>query len=80
MSGDSDSGLFPADLVAIAQRFVHGLSPKLRSVHERRFLAAESQERAAESLGATVVDDKALSLDEIFVSHVATEPNVATRS
>jgi ABC-2 type transport system ATP-binding protein len=32
----------------------------------------ESQQlrRAAESIGATVVDDKALSLDEIFVSHV----------
>ncbi len=27
--------------------------------------------RAAEALGATVVDDSALSLDEIFVSHVA---------
>ena len=27
--------------------------------------------RAAEALGATVVDDAALSLDEIFVSHVA---------
>src|SRR4051794_6513092 len=27
--------------------------------------------RAAESIGATVVDDTALSLDEIFVSHVA---------
>jgi ABC-2 type transport system ATP-binding protein len=27
--------------------------------------------RAAESIGATVVDDSALSLDEIFVSHVA---------
>jgi len=26
--------------------------------------------RAAESIGATVVDDTALSLDEIFVSHV----------
>ena len=32
----------------------------------------ESQQlkRAAEAIGATVVDDAALSLDEIFVSHV----------
>jgi ABC-2 type transport system ATP-binding protein len=36
--------------------------------------------RAAEAIGAIVVDDKALSLDEIFVSHVATEPNVPTWS
>jgi hypothetical protein len=27
--------------------------------------------RAAESIGATVVNDSALSLDEVFVSHVA---------
>jgi ABC-2 type transport system ATP-binding protein len=35
--------------------------------------SGESQQlrRAAEALGATVVDDAALSLDEIFVSHVA---------
>jgi ABC-2 type transport system ATP-binding protein len=35
--------------------------------------SGESQQlrRAAEALGATVVDDHALSLDEIFVSHVA---------
>jgi ABC-2 type transport system ATP-binding protein len=35
----------------------NGASPQLR--------------RAAESIGATVVDDAALSLDEVFVSHVA---------
>jgi ABC-2 type transport system ATP-binding protein len=33
--------------------------------------ASQQLRRAAESIGATVVDDKALSLDEIFVSHVA---------
>jgi ABC-2 type transport system ATP-binding protein len=36
--------------------------------------------RAAEAIGATVVDDTALSLDEIFVSHVATEPSIPARS
>jgi ABC-2 type transport system ATP-binding protein len=33
--------------------------------------ASQQLRRAAESIGAEVVDDKALSLDEIFVSHVA---------
>ncbi len=32
--------------------------------------ASQQLHRAAESIGATVVDDTALSLDEIFVSHV----------
>jgi ABC-2 type transport system ATP-binding protein len=32
--------------------------------------ASQQLRRAAESIGATVVDDTALSLDEIFVSHV----------
>jgi len=50
-SSDADPALFPAHLVAITQRFVRDLSPELRGVHERRFLAAESQARAAESLG-----------------------------
>jgi ABC-2 type transport system ATP-binding protein len=33
--------------------------------------SSQQLRRAAESIGATVVDDAALSLDEIFVSHVA---------
>ena len=33
--------------------------------------ASQQLRRAAESIGATVVEDSALSLDEIFVSHVA---------
>ena len=32
---------------------------------------SEQLRRAAEAIGATVVDDAALSLDEIFVSHVS---------
>jgi RNA polymerase sigma-70 factor (ECF subfamily) len=50
-TSDAETALFPAHLVALTQRFVQDLPPELRGVHERRFLAAESQERAAEALG-----------------------------
>ena len=43
--------LFPPEHVAVAQRFVGSLSAELKGVHERRFLAAESQEQAARALG-----------------------------
>jgi len=42
---------FPPDLIAITSHFVHELPPELRRVHERRFLASESQGTAAEALG-----------------------------
>jgi RNA polymerase sigma factor (sigma-70 family) len=51
LRSDADAGVFSAELVAITQRFVSELDPSLRAVHERRFLAGESQERAAETLG-----------------------------
>lgn len=51
LDGDPTGAGFPADLVAVAERFVLGLEPALRAVHERRFGAAESQELAARSLG-----------------------------
>ena len=50
-SADADTAAFAPELVTAVQRFLHGLSPDLRDVHERRFLAAESQERSAQALG-----------------------------
>jgi RNA polymerase sigma-70 factor (ECF subfamily) len=46
-----DPGPFPAELVLTTVTFLEGLTPELRAVHERRFQAAESQERAAQALG-----------------------------
>ncbi|HEY3500211.1 MAG TPA: RNA polymerase sigma factor [Polyangiaceae bacterium] len=51
LTSEADNAPFPPDLVAITRRFVGRLGPELRGVHERRFLAAESQEQAAETLG-----------------------------
>jgi RNA polymerase sigma-70 factor (ECF subfamily) len=48
---EPDAGPFPAEMVDTTRRFVSGLSPELRSVHEQRFWLAESQERAAATLG-----------------------------
>jgi RNA polymerase sigma factor (sigma-70 family) len=48
---EGDAGMFPEDVLAVAQRFVVGLEPDLKAVHERRFLAGESQQRAAQALG-----------------------------
>jgi len=51
LTSDGESAPFSPELVALTRRFVLGLAPDLRRVHECRFLAAESQERAAEMLG-----------------------------
>lgn len=50
-SGEPQNEGFSADVVATAQRFIVNLEPELKAVHERRFLAAESQEQAAQALG-----------------------------
>jgi RNA polymerase sigma factor (sigma-70 family) len=42
---------FPAELVSRVARYVDGLSPLLRGVHEQRFVLSEPQHRAAEALG-----------------------------
>jgi RNA polymerase sigma factor (sigma-70 family) len=42
---------FDEELVRATARFVDGLEPELKRVHERRFLAGESQESAAQALG-----------------------------
>lgn len=49
-SAEADAGVAP-ELLNTVRHFVNGLEPELKGVHERRFLAAESQERAAEVLG-----------------------------
>jgi len=48
---EEGGGPFAPDLVALAQRFVLALDPELKAVHERRFVAAESQDAAARALG-----------------------------
>jgi RNA polymerase sigma factor (sigma-70 family) len=53
LSTDPSGEPFSAELVATVERFVRALPPDLRGVHEHRFLAAESQERAAAALGIT---------------------------
>lgn len=47
----SDVEAFPAELVGLAAKYVEGLSQDLRDVHERRFVLAEPQQRAADALG-----------------------------
>jgi len=42
---------FTPDLLAVARRFLVGLNPELKAVHEQRFLAADSQAMAAQKLG-----------------------------
>jgi RNA polymerase sigma factor (sigma-70 family) len=43
--------LFDPELLSVVQRFVQELEPPLRAVHDRRFLAAESQHQVAIALG-----------------------------
>lgn len=50
-SEEASQSPFAPELTAAVQAFVQGLEPGLRAVHERRFLAGESQERAAQALG-----------------------------
>lgn len=46
-----EAGAFPGELVSLTARYLEGLSPQLRDVHERRFVLSEPQERAAAALG-----------------------------
>jgi RNA polymerase sigma factor (sigma-70 family) len=39
------------EMLTAVQRYVVGLEPELKAIHERRFLAADSQEAAARTLG-----------------------------
>jgi RNA polymerase sigma factor (sigma-70 family) len=50
ISGGEDDP-FSCDLLAATERYVISLRPELKAVHERRFLAADSQEAAARKLG-----------------------------
>jgi RNA polymerase sigma factor (sigma-70 family) len=47
----SESEVFAPELVGAVASYVERLSPELRGVHERRFIAAEPQEAAAKALG-----------------------------
>lgn len=51
LAADASVTRFPSEVIALTRRFVHELPPELRRVHERRFLAAESQGAAAQALG-----------------------------
>jgi RNA polymerase sigma-70 factor (ECF subfamily) len=46
-----ESAAFAPELVSVVASYVERLSPELRGVHERRFVAAEPQESAALALG-----------------------------
>jgi len=46
-----DAEPFPAEFVSLATRYVEGLPPQLREVHERRFVLSEPQQQAADALG-----------------------------
>jgi RNA polymerase sigma-70 factor (ECF subfamily) len=47
----AEAVMFGPELVATATSYVQSLPPALRAVHEKRFVLAESQEQAAQSLG-----------------------------
>jgi RNA polymerase sigma factor (sigma-70 family) len=54
--GSSSEGVtttFSHDVVAVANHYILELPPELKGVHHYRFVAAESQERAARALGIT---------------------------
>ncbi|HEV8548440.1 MAG TPA: sigma-70 family RNA polymerase sigma factor [Polyangiaceae bacterium] len=50
-ASESAASAYSEALVAAARTFVADLAPELRAVHERRFVAAETQENAARTLG-----------------------------
>jgi len=46
-----EGSMFEPELLAAVTSYLESLPPELLAVHEQRFVAAESQERAAETLG-----------------------------
>lgn len=48
---DTEDDPFSHELIAVTERYVFSLNPELKAVHDRRFLAADSQAMAAKKLG-----------------------------
>jgi RNA polymerase sigma factor (sigma-70 family) len=73
-----EEDVFSPALLAAAERYVIGLEPMLKAVHERRFLAADSQTAAARKLG--ISRQNLRTLERQLLAGLRREISVLTRS